>query len=107
MKYQTIAVGLAALALSACGQQPKSGHKASTATGQATQIYSGQGKVTAVAGDQVTISHGPIQGIGWPAMTMTFTAPAGMSDGIKAGDGVSFAFRQQGGAYVLTSLQKH
>ena len=106
MKYQTIAVGLAVLALGGCGQRAKNEQQTGTATGHAAQTYTGQGKVTAITGDQVTISHGPLQGIGWPAMTMTFTAPTGMANGVKAGDAVSFAFRQQGSAYVLTSLQK-
>ena len=107
MKYSIVATAGAALALAGCGQQQKSQTPANAPAAETAQTYRGQAKVTAVAGDQVTIAHGPIAGIGWPAMTMTFTAPAGMSNGVRSGDQVSFAFRQQGSAYVLTSLQKH
>lgn len=69
--------------------------------------YSAAGKVAAIAGERVTIAHGPVESIGWPAMTMTFRAASPqMTQGVNAGDRVSFAFRQDGSAYVLTSLQK-
>jgi Cu(I)/Ag(I) efflux system protein CusF len=104
MNYSRFAAAFAALAFSACGQQQRADTNSQSA--QATETYSGTGEVTAVAGDQVTIAHGPIQGIGWPAMTMTFIAPAGMASAAKAGDEVSFSFQQAGSAYQLTSLQK-
>lgn len=96
----------AALALAACGQAQKPAAENNTQAAPAAQTYSGTGRVTAIAGNQVTIKHGPIQGIGWPAMTMTFTASEGMASSVKAGDEVSFSFRQEGGAYPLTSLDK-
>lgn len=107
----------AALALSllaaGCGEKQGSGlenRRDSTAGPEAAQagnVYSGTGEVTAVAGDQVTISHGPIEGIGWPTMTMTFrTGTPDMTKGVRVGDRVSFAFKQDGGNYTLTSLAK-
>lgn len=70
-------------------------------------VYSAAGKVTAISGDQVTIAHGPVDGIGWPAMTMSFGAgSAGMTKGVNVGDQVSFAFKQDGSAYTLTTLAK-
>lgn len=96
----------AAIALTGCGQAQRSGADNNGQAAEAAQTYSGTGKVTAVAGNQVTIDHGPIEGIGWPAMTMTFTAPDGIASTIKPGDDVSFSFRQDGSAYRLTSLQK-
>ena len=100
MNYSLLAAAVA-LALAGCGQQPQ----ANAPAAETARTYSGAGKVTAVAGDQVSIAHGPIQGIGWPAMTMAFTAPTGMAN-VKVGDQVSFSFRQQAGGYQLTSLQK-
>ena len=101
------------LILAACGEKQnnwlenRQGSTASPAASQAGDIYAGAGEVTAIAGDQVTISHGPIKGIGWPAMTMTFRAEsAEMVQGVGVGDRVSFAFRQDGGAYTLSSLSK-
>jgi len=110
MKYFTFATAVAVLALTACGQAQESTREASTQSGvesrDAGQTYTGAGKATAIAGDRVSIEHGPIEGIGWPAMTMSFTAPAGVVEGVEAGSDVAFAFKQQGSAYVLTSLQK-
>jgi Cu/Ag efflux protein CusF len=109
LKLRTLLTGLGTLAIAACGQPqgatPEANLDAGAQAAEGGQTYSGTGKVTAVAGDQVTISHGPIEGLGWPAMTMGFTAPEGIAGGVQAGSNVSFSFRQQGGAYALTSLE--
>lgn len=97
------------LLIAACGEQNAvtKNQQATDATASQAQVYSAAGKVTVIAGNQVTIAHGPVQGIGWPAMTMTFRAGSpDMTRGVNAGDQVSFAFRQDGSAYVLTLLQK-
>ena len=58
---------------------------------------------------QVTIAHGPIQAMGWPAMTMTFVLrnPA-MFRGLRQGDRVNFSVipNPQEGNYVLERLEK-
>ncbi len=101
------------LLLVACGEnknaalENRQGADAGPTTAQSGEIHSAAGEVTRIAGDQVTISHGAVEGIGWPAMTMTFRAASPeMTQAVSAGDQVSFAFRQDGSAYVLTSLQK-
>jgi Cu(I)/Ag(I) efflux system protein CusF len=99
-----------ALALAACGEKESTSPEGSNAptsptTNAAAEVYSGSGTVQSISADKVTIAHGPIDGIGWPAMTMTFTAPPGMAEDVKAGTQVDFSFRQDGGAYVLTSLR--
>ena len=105
------AITLALLA-AGCGEKqgtaPEKREPASAAPAPSPpgQVYSGSGTVQSLTGDKVAIAHGPIAGIGWPAMTMTFTAPAGMASGVKAGDQVGFSFRQDGSAYVLTSLKR-
>jgi Cu/Ag efflux protein CusF len=101
-----MAVAVTALALVACGPQQKSETQANAPAAEPAQTYSGTGTITAVAGDQVSIKHGPIADIGWPAMTMTFTAPADVAPGAKVGDEVDFSFRKNGSAYQLTSLRK-
>ncbi len=109
MKFVSLLTSLAALATAACGQ-PQGAAAEANVEGAAEvsepgQTYSGTGNVTGLSADQVSISHGPIEGLGWPAMTMSFTAPEGMADGVQSGSNVSFSFRQQGGTYVLTSLE--
>lgn len=101
------------LTLTACGEKQDNGLQnrpdstAAPASPQAGDVYSGTGEVTRIAGDQVTISHGPIEGIGWPAMTMTFRAGSPeMLAGVSVGEQASFSFRQDGGTYTLTSLSK-
>jgi Cu(I)/Ag(I) efflux system protein CusF len=104
MIKHSILVVVASLTLVACGQQGRAEQQ--SATPSASEPYTGAGKVVAIAGDQVTIAHGPIKGAGWPAMTMTFTSPSNLKIDVAPGDQVAFAFRQEGNANVLTSLQK-
>ena len=109
MKRVSIASALALLlAVAACGGGQNNQSTPANAAANASQAtYSAAGNVTAIAGDRVTISHGPVEGLGWPAMTMTFRAgdPA-MLNGISVGDRVSFQFRQSGTDYPLTAISK-
>lgn len=87
------------LTLAACGQQPgEPGEQAGAAEGQPSEApattYSATGAVTAVSGEKVTISHGPVPDLRWPAMTMTFRASSPRMVGRRLG-------------YVLTSLTKN
>jgi membrane fusion protein, copper/silver efflux system len=57
--------------------------------------YSAQGKVESVEADTITISHGPIPELKWPAMTMGFGKPdAKAFADVKPGDTVHFQFRK-------------
>jgi len=108
MKISTIAPAVALAALAACGEPQRSapeGNVQGGAEDSQAQTYSATGQVTAVAGDQVTIAHGPVEALGWPAMTMSFTAPPEMVERTAVGRDVSFAFREDGGTYALTSLE--
>ena len=102
-----------ALLLVACGkEQTAVPETQDAATGGPTsnaigEVYSGTGTIQSISGDKVAIAHGPIEGIGWPAMTMTFSAPSGVMEGVKAGSKVDFSFRQEGSSYVLTSVKPH
>ena len=98
-----------ALIAAGCGEQQNaaSGNRSavpgSSGPAAAHQVYSGTGTVQSVTGDQVAIAHGPIAGIGWPAMTMTFTAPPDIAARLKAGSKVDFRFARSGSTFVLTS----
>ena len=95
--------------LAACGG-PDTGNNENNAapTGAtAAQIHSGTGDITDISENKVTISHGPIAAIGWPAMTMAFSAPSPeMLQGLNVGDKVSFQFQQSGSDYAITSIDK-
>jgi Cu(I)/Ag(I) efflux system membrane fusion protein len=112
MKPLSIAGALVLSLVSACGGSGTTAKNGQEAVGPNTAnaaqpAYSASGTVTAIAGDRVTISHGPVEGLGWPAMTMTFRAagPA-MLPGVSVGDRVAFQFRQNGSDYPLTALNK-
>ena len=95
--------------LAACGETgtPAADNRTGARTpadAQPAQAHSATGTIQAIAGDQVTIAHGPVESLGWPAMTMTFTAPPAIAGAAADGASVDFSFRQEGSAYVLTSL---
>lgn len=81
------------------------GHSQPAANSSGT--YSATGSIAAVAGKQVTIKHGPVAALNWPAMTMAFQADdPSLVRGLKPGDEVAFSFRQDGGQYTLTSIER-
>ncbi|MBI2753771.1 MAG: copper-binding protein [Betaproteobacteria bacterium] len=54
----------------------------------------------------VTIAHGPVQSLSWPAMTMTFAAKdKKTAESLKPGQNVEFEFVRQGKDYVITSVK--
>ena len=70
-------------------------------------VHVGQGKVESIDADTITISHGPIATLKWPAMTMGFgkADPKAFAD-IKVGDTVRFSFKAGGPTgYQLTSVE--
>jgi len=73
----------------------------------ASTSYSAQGKVDSVDADSMTISHGAIAELKWPAMTMPFNkpSPTAFAD-VKVGDTVHFGFRKKGGEYELVSVHR-
>jgi len=81
-----------------------------TASVSATAVvtHQAEGKVESVAPDGITISHGPVATLQWPAMTMGFAkaAPSAFPE-IKPGDQVRFEFREGGPmGYELVSIQR-
>jgi len=99
-----------ALLLPACGESRGPAPDPRPAGGGASATvpegsYRGVGTVIATGADRITIAHGPIDGLGWPAMTMSFRLPPD-SKGVRAGDRVAFAFRPVGGVARLTAIAK-
>ncbi|WP_423140822.1 efflux RND transporter periplasmic adaptor subunit [Parablastomonas sp. CN1-191] len=60
----------------------------------ARPTYQAEGSITAIDARSVTISHGPIPAIKWPAMQMRFLSPPATARAFKRGDRVSFSFDQ-------------
>ncbi|MDQ0586015.1 efflux RND transporter periplasmic adaptor subunit [Variovorax paradoxus] len=78
------------------------------ASAPAAVLHKAEGKVESVAPDGITISHGPVATLQWPAMTMGFAkaAPGAFPD-IKPGDPVRFEFKEGGPmGYELVSIQR-
>jgi Cu/Ag efflux protein CusF len=73
-----------------------------------SKIHKGAGTVKKFdpAGGKVTIAHGPIPTMKWPAMSMTFTVKDKALLGKFSQDKkVEFEFVQQGSDYVVTSVK--
>jgi membrane fusion protein, copper/silver efflux system len=75
------------------GVQARPISAAAPATAATASLYRGVGRIEQIKPDSVTISHGPIPAVNWPAMTMTFRlADPALARGLRAGDRVVFAF---------------
>ncbi len=55
----------------------------------------------------ITVSHGPIKSLGWPAMTMDFTVNKSIDlSSVKAGMKVNFSLvRGENGAWLVDTLE--
>ena len=123
MNHALILSAAAALGLSACGQSettpatdpapasemPMASNASGMpmAGGQAAKTGAGTGTITAVdaSAGTVTIDHGAIPGVGWPAMAMTFSAPAAVLADAKVGDRVAFDVSVHDGVNEVTALR--
>ena len=74
----------------------------------AMTMADGEGVVKAVdaKAGTVTLQHGPIPALKWPAMTMPFKAtPPSILRTVKVGQAVRFKLMQMNGATTLTAIQ--
>ncbi|VAV88087.1 Cobalt/zinc/cadmium efflux RND transporter, membrane fusion protein, CzcB family [hydrothermal vent metagenome] len=68
--------------------------------------YKTIGTIEAIKKQSVTLSHGPVPALKWPAMTMDFRlAKPGLLRGFKKGDKVDFRFVQKEAGPTITSLK--
>ena len=71
-------------------------------------VHNASGKVTKVdpAKGAVTIAHGPVASMKWPAMSMTFKVKdKAMLDKLKPGDQVEFSFVESGKDPTITEIK--
>lgn len=122
MKHALILSAGLAIGLAACGQKTEpapveapavapatTGDMAATPAAPAEVAKSGVGtgvitKVDAATGS-VTIDHGPIPGVGWPAMTMSFKAVPAVVEKAKVGERVQFDVTVRGRESEVTAIR--
>lgn len=130
IKPQVLAIALVATFLSACSQAPNAGEmtkknaavmdmpaaehekmveqmppEASDATPSA-KIASATGTVESIdaTAGKITLAHGPVEALRWPAMTMAFKATPDQIASIKVGQKVKFEFQPQGTDATITRI---
>jgi Cu/Ag efflux protein CusF len=110
----TIAVSLFAASLAACSKPAETSQTASpspmASMSMPAQARAGQaaGVVTAIdtAAGKITLDHGPVAELQWPAMKMAFGATANQLNGIAVGDKVAFKFMVTGTSAEITEITK-
>lgn len=80
---------------------------ASTEMPQSARTASATGTVEAidVAAGKITLAHGPVDALGWPAMTMDFKATPEQVSSVRPGQHVRFEFTAQGMAATITRIE--
>jgi len=76
--------------------------------GKAALAHKGAGTVKSVDAKKGTVSlaHGRIQSMNWPAMTMTFKVKdKALLEQVKPGAKVEFTFVQSGKDYIVTEIK--
>ena len=98
---------LAALDARAIEEAPAAGGPAERRPEQRPATYSAIGTITAITARGVTLRHGPVPALDWPAMTMTFATegPAQLR-GFKRGDRVRFSFVQSDDGPRIVSIRQ-
>lgn len=103
------------LALSACdksAETPKAEAQADAMADMAmpakAKMAEGSGTVTAIdtATGKITLDHGPIESLEWPAMKMGFGAKPELLASVAVGDKVEFDLTVTGGASEVTAIRK-
>lgn len=109
-----IVLTLLAASLAACSKPAEAPQNASpepmpgmsmpaqSRAGQATGVVTA---IDAVAG-KITLDHGPVAELQWPAMKMGFGATANQLNGIAVGDKVAFQFTVIGTSAEITEISK-
>lgn len=86
----------------------KMDHGAMSQSDKRTSQHQAKGTVKSVdkAKNTVTLAHGPVPSLKWPAMTMSFSVKdKSLLDKLAASKQVDFVFVQQGKEYVITEIK--
>jgi Cu(I)/Ag(I) efflux system membrane fusion protein len=84
---------------------PPSSTAGDPASASVSAEHAAAGTIVDLAPGEVTLQHGPVPALKWPAMAMTFKVedPALMR-GLKKGQAVDFAFASRGDEHVITRI---
>jgi Cu(I)/Ag(I) efflux system protein CusF len=87
-------------------QMSEAEHKQMAGDAQAATMAMASGTVESVdtAGGKITIAHGPVEALKWPAMTMAFKASPEQLASVKAGQKVEFEFESKGMDNTITRI---
>ncbi len=107
--YSTVIFAVAILAAGpALAQSMGKDMKGMGMKAPAAKFGKGMGVITAIdtRTARLTIKHGPIPAVGWPAMTMAFKAdPPTLLKGLKVGQKIGFDVKVQGTAAEVTAVR--
>ena len=92
----------------AAAPMPMAANAPATETATAAKTGKGSATVTAVdaAAGTITLDHGPIPEVGWPAMKMTFNAAPDLVQSVKVGDKVSFDLQLSASGATVTAIRR-
>lgn len=79
-----------------------------TQSGEAGRTASAEGTITAIDADAgtITIDHGAVPAVDWPAMTMAFEAGEALRSEVAVGDSVTFEFRTSDAGNEITAISE-
>lgn len=122
MKKTMVLIALIALpfGLSGCDKKPEAPKAEASKAAASTDTMSnmampagskmgkGSGTVTAVdaTAGKITLDHGAIPAVGWPAMKMGFSAKPDVLNGVAVGDKVDFDVTVTDSAGEVTAIKK-
>lgn len=94
----TLFLGQTALAAEPMSMSPERPGTHAGPTAEAAPSARASGTVRAIdaARGRVTLAHGAVPSLHWPAMTMDFAATPEQLQGLKVGDRVEFEFHAEG-----------
>jgi len=115
------AIAALSVALSGCDKKPEAPKAdvpkvagstyamSNMAMPEGSKMGKGSGTVTAVdtAEGKITLDHGAIPAVDWPAMKIGFSAKPALLKGIAIGDKVDFDLTVTGNAGEVTAIKKH
>ena len=105
-----ILLGAPVLAQTGAAKDPHAGHNmnmaADTQAPAKTHKATGVVKKLDTAKGSVTLAHGPVPDLKWPAMTMSFTVKdKALLDKLAVDKKVDFEFVEEGKGYVVTAVK--